>query len=192
MSLRARLVALGVALAVLLAAGIVTLVTTRTPQCGVVAPRPSLPSQLRALGDFDQGYDAGNTPLLQDAAARAAGALHPNLIGTTPETPVPVRAARSTEPDAVVVPLRAQPSSTAAAPLAALVVFLRDCAGTAFYSAVEDDSSASPPVQQFPAVTRDQAVAALGDPGVSLAYANSPLQPVWTTTASPPRTMSAR
>ncbi len=60
MTLRGRLVALAVVLAVLLAAGIAVLVRSRTPDCTVVAPRPSLPPALRALGDFDQSYDASN------------------------------------------------------------------------------------------------------------------------------------
>ncbi len=193
MSPRARSIALAGIVAILLATGVVVLVGSRTPDCTVVAPRPSLPAQLRALGDFDQSYDVGNAPAIEDAAARAAAALHPDLIGTAPQPPVLEAAAQAGSPDAVVVPLRAPQSSPAAGtPLAGLVVFLRDCQGAAYFATVEDDASAQPPLHQFPAVSQDQATAQLGGVVPKLVYTADPLHPRWATSSTPPRSLPAR
>lgn len=197
MNVRARLVVLAAAVALVLAAAIVLLAGTRTPNCTVVAPRPSLPAELRALGDFDQSYDVSNAPAIDDAAERAAAALHPDLIGSIPQPPILEAAATAGSPDAVVVPLRAPPSLAAPAapsgsPLAGLVVFLRDCQGAAYYASVEDDATVQPPLQQFPAVNRDQAAAQLGDVAPRLVYTTDPLHPAWTTSSSPSRSIPAR
>ncbi len=193
MTLRGRLIALAVAVAVVFAAGIVVLVRSRTPDCSVVAPRPSLPAELRALGDFDQSYDATNVAVMEDAASRAAAALHSDLIGTTAETPVAVAAGGAGMPDAVVVPLRSHIGSTQGpAPLAGLVVFLRDCQGNAYFATAEDDASAQPALYAFPAVSRDQAAAQLGTQVLRLVYQASPLRPGWETTTSPVRSLPAR
>src|SRR3982074_3837737 len=126
MTLRGRLVGLIVIAVLLLGAVVAVLLSSRTADCGVVTPRPSLAPVLRALGDFGQSYDAGNVAALEDAAGRAAGALHPDLIGSTAEAPVGVAAAQSGSPDALVVPLRSHtPSPTGPPALAGLVVFLR-------------------------------------------------------------------
>ncbi len=193
MSLRGRLTALAVVIAVLLAGAIVVLVQSRTPGCTIVAPRPALPPALRALGDFDQSYDATNVPALDDAAGRAAAALYGDLIGTTAETPVPVAAAPPGQPDALVVPLRSHVvTAQGQAPLAGLVVFLRDCQGNAYFDTVEDDASAQPPLIAFPAVSREQASAQLGTTALSLEYTGSPAHPVWTTIGGAARSLPAR
>ena len=192
MTLRGRLIALAVVVVLLFTAGIVVLVRSRTPGCTVVAPRPSLAPVLRALGDFDQAYDAGNVAALEDAAARAAGALYGDLIGTTAEAPVAIAAATPGAPDAMVVPLRSHVATAGAAPLAGLVVFLRDCQGDAYFDTVEDDASTQPPLLQFPPVGRDQAAASLGAGPIQLDYAGSPLHPRWVTTTTPTRSIAAR
>ncbi len=182
MTLRGRLIALAVGLAVVFSAAIVVLVRTRTPDCTVVAPRPSLSSALRALGDFDQAYDANDSPALEDAATRAAGALYGDLIGTTAELPVAVDSGVAASPDAVVVPLRSHVApSQGPAPLAGLVVFLRDCQGNAYFNTVEDDASRQPPLVDFPSVSRAQAAQRLGSSAVQLEYVGSPLRPRWAT-----------
>lgn len=193
MGVRARLIALATVLALLLATAVVVLLGSRTPGCTVVAPRPALPPALRALGDFDQSYDVSNGPALEDAAARAAAVLHSDLIGALPQPPVPEAAGQANSPDAVVVPLRS-PRSTAQAggALAGLVVFLRDCQGAAYFATVEDDATAQPPLQQFPSVGRDQAVALLGGAAPRLVYRTDPLHPLWETAASPPLAVPAR
>lgn len=192
MTLRGRLIALAVVVALLFGAAIVVLVRTRTPDCTVVAPRPSLSPALRALGDFDQSYDAGNVAALDDAAARAAAATYGDLIGTTPETPVGVHATVAGSPDAVVVPLRSHVVSSGPPPLAGLVVFLRDCQGNAYFDTVEDDASASPSLLQFPSISREQAMAQLGVSAVQLDYRSSPLQPSWTNPANSAQSLPAR
>lgn len=192
MTLRGRLIALAVVVALLFTAGIVVLVRSRTPDCTVVAPRPSLAPVLRALGDFDQAYDVGNVAALEDAAVRAAGTLYGDLIGTTAEEPVMIAAATAGSPDALVVPLRSHLTASGPPPLAGLVVFLRDCQGNAYFDTVEDDSAAQPPLLEFPPVSRDQAAAQLGSAAVQLDYVTSPLRPRWVSTATRARSLPAR
>lgn len=167
---------------VLAAAGavlvIVYLLRSGSPGCTVPAPQPSLSPALRAIGGFDQGYSVADVMALEDVARRAAAALHPDLIGATAEGPLTVRAQRPGQPDAVVVPLRAQASGGAAPRLAGLVAFLLDCSGRAYLAGVEDDTSASPPLASFPPVSREQATARL-QAIPHLVYSSSPLQPSW-------------
>jgi hypothetical protein len=144
MTLRGRLITLAVIVVVVLGGSVVVLLRSRTANCTVVAPRPSLGPALRALGDFDQSYDPANVAALEDAAARAAAALHPDLIGTTAEAPVAVAATEPGSPDALVVPLRSHTLATGPPPLAGLVAFLRDCQGNAYFATVEDDAATLP------------------------------------------------
>ncbi len=193
MTLRGRLIALAVVLALLLAAVVAALLGSRTPGCAVAAPRPSLAPALRALGDFDQAYDPNNRPALVDAAARAASALHPDLIGASGTAPVRVTAVSAAAPVALVVPLRAsQPASAGAERLDGLVVFLLDCQGNAYFATVEDDASAQPPLTAFPPVSRERATAVLGSSPLHLEYATSPLRPLWVTATSPSSSTAAR
>jgi hypothetical protein len=192
-SVRARVIALSVVAVLVVATGIVVLVGSRTPNCTVAAPRPSLPAELRALGDFDQSYDVSNAPAIEDAAERAAATLHSDLIGATPLPPVLEAAAQAGSPDALVVPLRSPLSSTpAGAPLAGLVVFLRDCQGAAYFATVEDDATVQPPLRQFPPVSQDQAAVQLGGAAPRLVYTTDPLHPRWTIGSAPGRSMPAR
>jgi hypothetical protein len=193
MTLRGRLIALAVAVAIVFTGAIVVLVRTRTPDCTVVAPRPSLGPALRALGDFDQAYDANDSAALEDAATRAAGALYGDLIGTTPEPPVAVVPVVAGSPDAVVVPLRSHvAASQGPAPLAGLVVFLRDCQGNAYFNTVEDDASTQPPLVEFPPFSRAQAAQRLGSSTVRLEYLGSPLRPRWVSMDDPAQFVPAR
>jgi hypothetical protein len=192
-TVRARLIALAVAAVLLLGAVVIGLMRSATPGCGLAAPRPSLPAALRALGDFDQSYNPADMATLDDAAARAAAALHADLIGTSPQPPVMIGALQPGSPDAVVVPLRAQPSSSQSTPpLAGLVMFLRDCQGNAYFTTVEDDAAAQPPLQQFPAVSDVDAAARLGTAGARLVYTADPLHPEWVTQSSPVASLAAR
>jgi hypothetical protein len=191
MTLRGRLITLAVIVVVVLGGSVVVLLRSRTADCTVVAPRPSLGPALRALGDFDQSYDPANVAALEDAAGRAAAALHPDLIGTTAEAPVAVAATEPGSPDALVVPLRSHTLATGPPPLAGLVAFLRDCQGNAYFAIVEDDASTLP-FTQFPPVTREQAAAQLGSSALRLAYVSSPLTPQWLTPQMPARSLPAR
>jgi hypothetical protein len=193
MTLRGRLVALGVVVAVVFAVGITELLRTRTPDCTIAAPRPSLAPALRALGDFDQGYDAGDAAALEDAATRAASALHSDMVGATAEAPVMVTAARPGSQNALVVPLRAAVATTQGTPpLAGLAVFLLDCQSEAYFAEVEDDATTQPALAAFPPVGRPQAAAALGSTGIRLEYTASPLRPRWVTIGTPARSVAAR
>ncbi len=188
-----RLIALGLVVAALFTVGIVVLVRSETPGCTIVAPRPSLSAALRALGDFDQGYDAGNASLLEDAATRAAGVTYADLIGVSAEAPVSVSAAVAGRPDAIVVPLRSHAvTSSGSPPLAGLVVFLRDCAGNAYFATVEDDSSTQPALLAFPPVNRDRAGSLLGAAEPHLEYTTSPLRPAWVATPGSAPSLAAR
>lgn len=191
MSVRGRLVALAVVITVAVAGFIAVLLSTRTANCTVVVQRPSLPPALRALGDFDQAYDASQPEALKDAAERAAAAEYPDLIGSTPETPVPV-AGTGTSPSVLVVPLRQASTGSGTPPLAGLVVFARDCQGGAYFQGVEDDVVARPPLTSFPPVSRAAAAARLGTDSLTLEYTSSPLQPVWVAGTSPAASMAAR
>ncbi|MGH7722882.1 MAG: hypothetical protein ACRENL_08660 [Candidatus Dormibacteria bacterium] len=193
MTLRGRLVALAVMVAVLLGVTVTFLLSSRTAGCAVLAPRPSLPPALRALGDFEQSYDPANVAALEDAASRAAAVLHPDLIGATAEVPVPVEAAQAGLPNALVVPLRSHVAAPGGSPpLAGLVTFLQDCQGNAYFATVEDDATTVPPLIHFPPVSREQAMARLGSVGLRLDYLSSPLTPEWVTTASPAQSLAAR
>lgn len=190
MSLRGRLVALGVAVTLILAGSVVLLLASRTTGCALPAPRPSLPPVLRALGDFDQSYDITDVSSLNDAASRAAGALDANLIGAVPEQALVIAAARPGSPDAVVVPLRSPAPGNA--PLLGLVVFLRDCQGGAYFASVEDDAAVQPALTVFPTVDGQQAEARLGSAPVRLEYTATPVRPEWVTLTTPALTLPAR
>ena len=192
MTLRGRLIALAVAVALIFAAAVLVLVRSRTPDCTVAAPRPSLAPVLRALGDFDQGYNSANVPAIEDAAVRAAGTLHGDLIGTTAEAPVMVTAATPESPNAMVVPLRSHSAASGTPPLAGLVVFLRDCQGNAYFDTVEDDATTRPALLSFPPVSGAQAATRLGTPAVQLEYVASPLRPIWVDSADAAQTLPAR
>ncbi len=148
--------------------------------CPVAAPVPDLPAQLRALGDFDQPYDATMPHTLEEAALKAASALHPDLAAATSlGAPVEIAALDPSRHDAIVFPLGTNPGPNGAPrSIAGLAVFLRSCGDQAYFSTV-DDLAAAPPAA-FPGVTRDRAARQLG-PGAQpeLVYATTPLQPSW-------------
>lgn len=157
--------------------------------CQVAPPVPQLPAQLRSLGDFDQPLDPRDPRVLQDVASRAAAALHSDLGGQSLVVgdPVAVSAGAGAAHDAIVVPLGTNVAPEGGAPrtVEALVAFLRDCSGHAYYSDVVDLAAAPP--SSFPAVTRQQAATRLGvnDPAsLALVYTDSPFRPDWRDPAS--------
>ena len=193
MSLRGRLVALGAVVALGLGGFIVILVRTRTPDCGVVLPAASLTPALRALGDFEQAYDASQPQVLEDAAERAASAQDVDLIGTVPGQPVAV-VGTGTAPTVLVVPLRrpVPPSSSSTPAIVGLVSFARDCSGGAYFQSVEDDVGLQPAITEFPPVSSASAAAVLGTSALRLQYTTSPLHPQWAIAAQPSKTIAAR
>ena len=148
--------------------------------CSYPQPLPSLPPRLRSLGGFDQPQDPSDTLGLEGFAAQAASAVAPGLIGTVASEPVRVHALDSTKPDALVVPLQSNAEGLQHPAVAGLVALLVDCAGRAYYSAVDDLTVrlASAP-QSFPSVSATDAASALGATGPELVYSRSPFAPRW-------------
>gem|GEM_PF-1879662 len=156
------------------------IVTSGDQGCSVPAPRPDLPAQLRSLGGFDQSFDAGDAQQLAQVGASAAAAVAPGLDGTTPLAPVRVRASRTGQPDAVVIPLGARQASGAGMHVAGLVSFFVGCGGRAYFGAVEDLSSSAPGAAlTFPGVDAATAARELGTSTPQLVYASSPFTPEW-------------
>jgi hypothetical protein len=148
--------------------------------CAVPQPAPSLPPRLRSLGGFDQPQDPSDTLGLEAFAAQAASAVAPTLIGTVASPPVRVHALDAHKPDALVVPLHASALSSQRPVVAGLVALLVDCAGRAYYSAVDDLTPrlASAP-HSFPSMTEADAAGMLGAPRPQLVYSQSPFEPRW-------------
>lgn len=148
--------------------------------CSVSPPVPSLPPRLRSLGGFDQPQDPADTLGLEGFAAQAASAVAPGLIGTVAGQPVRVHALDPTRPDALVVPLQSTTPGLQHPIVAGLVALLVDCAGRAYYSAVDDLTlrGASAP-QSFPSVSMTDAAASLGIARPQLVYSQSPFAPRW-------------
>lgn len=175
------LVLLGVVAAALIALGVAA-ARSGTPGCGVAAPVPNLPAQLRVLGDLGQPFDSADPRAMQDAALRAATALHADLAGATPGDAVAIAANGAAQHDALVIPL-AEAGATPDAPqrIVGLVAFLRDCSGRAWYHDVDDLLRTDPSVlpQRFPLVGRQQASSRLGIADPRLVWRTSPFQPLW-------------
>jgi hypothetical protein len=113
-------------------------------------------------------------------AAQAASAAAPGLIGAEPETPVAVASASAQRPDAIVVPLTATTPGEGRPHVAGLVAFLRDCAGRAYYSAVDDLTAQSAAIHAaFPALSQGAAATRLGTDMPLLVYTDNPFAPVW-------------
>ncbi len=155
-------------------------VTGGNTGCSIPAPQPNLPAQLRALGGFDQSFDAGNPQELAEVASNAAGAVDPDLDGTTPLEPVAVSALTSGQPAARVVPLEAQQAAGTGVHVAGLVSFFVGCGGRAYFGSVADLSSVgSGTTLTFPAVSESSAAGTLGTSTPQLVYATSPFKPEW-------------
>jgi len=148
--------------------------------CSFPQPIPSLPPRLRSLGGFDQPQDPSDTLGLQGFAAQAASAVAPGLIGTVAGEPVRVHSLDPTRPDALVVPLQSSQQGLQRPIVAGLVALLVDCAGRAYYSAVDDLTlrGASAP-QSFPSVSVSDAASSLGATRPQLVYSRSPFAPRW-------------
>ena len=148
--------------------------------CSIAAPLPDLPAQLRALGGFDQSFDAGNQTELAQVASNAAGAVDPDLDGTSPLEPVAISALTSGQPASVVVPLEAQQTAGTRVHIAGLVSFFVGCGGRAYFGSVADLSSVgSGTTLTFPAVSESSAAGTLGTSTPQLVYATSPFTPEW-------------
>jgi hypothetical protein len=155
-------------------------VTSGDQGCSIPAPRPDLPTQLRALGGFDQSFDAGDAQQLAQVGASAAAAVAPDLDGTIPLPPVAVRASHAGQPEALVIPLEARQASGVAMHVAGLVSFYVGCGGRAYFGSVEDLTSAVPGAAlTFPGVDAATAARELGTSTPQLVYATSPFTPDW-------------
>ena len=155
-------------------------ITNSTPGCSIAAPAPSLPPSLRALGGFDQSFDANNPATLAQVGENAAAVVSSNLDGTTPLEPVNLAAAEAGQPAAVVVPLAARETAGSATRLVGLVAFYVGCGGRAYFGSVADISAqgAGAPAS-FPAVDAGAAAARLATSTPELVYTGSPFTPEW-------------
>lgn len=148
--------------------------------CQFSQPVPSLPPRLRSLGGFDQPQDPADTQGLEGFAAQAASAVAPGLIGTVAGRPVRVHALDPGKPDALVVPLQSTTLGSQHPIVAGLVSLLIDCAGRAYYSAVDDltlRGASAPP--SFPSVSMGDAASSLASGRPILVYSQSPFAPRW-------------
>jgi hypothetical protein len=172
-----------VAVVAFFAVTIVTLthiVTSTNQGCSTPAPLPNLPAQLRALGGFDQSFDAGDPDELAQIGVNAASAVDPDLDGTTPLEPVLVNALRSGQPAAVVIPLEAPQVGGVGTRVAGLVSFFVGCGQRAYFGSVLDLSAVgSGTSTAFPEVGAAAAAAELGISTPRLVYAGSPFMPEW-------------
>lgn len=148
--------------------------------CTISAPVPSLPAQLRAIGGFDQAFSPSDATTLRRVAASAASAVAPDLIGVAPEIPVAESATTADRPNALVVPLIGTGAPAQRGKVVGLVAFLRDCAGRAYYSAVDDlVARGGVSAQTFPPVTQAAAAQQLGTASPQLVYKDDPFSPEW-------------
>lgn len=155
-------------------------ITNTTPGCAIAAPAPSLPASLRALGGFDQSFDANNLEALALVGENAAAVVSPNLDGATPQQPVDVAAVAAGQPAAVVVPLAAPETGGSATRLIGLVAFYVGCGGRAYFGSVADISAQGPAAPtSFPAVGEGAAATGLATSTPELVYAGSPFTPEW-------------
>ncbi|HEV3274994.1 MAG TPA: hypothetical protein VG299_09045 [Candidatus Dormibacteraeota bacterium] len=182
MSRRAIILA-AAAVGVFFAVTLITLthvITNGASGCTVAVPAPSLPASLRALGGFDQSYDAGNLQQLAQVGQNAAAVVSPNLDGATPLEPVRVIAASAGQPAAVVVPLAAPATTGSSTRLVGLISFYVGCSGRAYFGSVTQISAPGPaaPVS-FPAVGQSAAALQLSTSTPQLVYTGSPFTPEW-------------
>jgi hypothetical protein len=178
-----RAVALAAAAVVVFFA--VTLVTlthviTSGESCAIAVPQPNLPASLRALGGFDQSFDAGNLVELAQVGQNAAAVVTPDLDGASPLQPVTVSAVSSGRPAAVVIPLAAPESTGNGTRVVGLVSFYVGCSGRAYFGAAVDVSAlGSGAPATFPAVGEAAAATRLGTSTPQLVYTTSPFTPEW-------------
>jgi hypothetical protein len=156
------------------------IVTSGSQGCSAPAPLPNLPAQLRALGGFDQSFDAHDQQQLAQVGSNAAAAVDSDLDGTTPLAPVAVSALHTGQPQALVIPLEAQQTTATGTRVAGLVSFFVGCGGRAYFGSVVDLSSVGAgAARTFPAVTAATAAGELDTSTPQLIYTTSPFTPEW-------------
>jgi hypothetical protein len=180
---RRALAVAAVVVAVFFAVSLLTLthvITSGDQGCSAQAPLPNLPAQLRALGGFDQSFDARDQQQLALVGASAAAAVDSDLDGTTPLAPVAVNALHAGQPEALVIPLEAPQTNGEGTHVAGLVSFFVSCGGRAYFGSVLDLSSVGAGAGgTFPSVTAATAAVQLGTSTPQLVYSTSPFMPEW-------------
>jgi hypothetical protein len=171
------------AVAVFFAVTLITLthvITSGGESCAIAMPALNLPASLRALGGFDQSFDANSPAQLAQVGQNAAAVVNPDLDGASPLQPVIVAAVTAGRPAAVVVPLAAREPTGNGTRVVGLVSFYVGCGGRAYFGAVVDVSSLAPVIPlTFPAVGEAAAAAQLGTSTPELVYTTSPFTPEW-------------
>jgi hypothetical protein len=148
--------------------------------CAIAAPVPSLPASLRALGGFDQSFDANNPEELAQVGQNAAAVVIPNLDGAQALQPVNIAAAVAGQPAAIVVPLAAQATPGGGVRLVGLVSFFVGCSGRAYFGSVSAIASqAAGAAMTFPTVGEGAAATQLATSAPELVYTSSPFMPEW-------------
>jgi hypothetical protein len=170
--------------AVVVAAVVLTvaLARSRTAGCDVGAPQPTLPSQLRTLGGFDQPFDTADQRALADASVSAATALHSDLAGASADGLVRESASGGARYDAVVVPLSVAGGATGTRRVVGLVAWLLDCSGRAYFDEVRDVLRTDPSLlpAHYPTLDAAAAAAQLGTAATpKLVYRASPFNALW-------------
>jgi hypothetical protein len=162
----------------------VTLVVVRSANqgCGLPAPTVTVPAELRSSGVVPiSPLDARDIVGLEELAQQVGPALdRTNLLTATAATPVTEHALRSDRHDATVVPLKMAVAGGGSR-IAALAVFLDDCAGRHYFSGLRDLAHQSAPTDlalAFPSIAQDTAVARIGGTP-QLVYDQDPAHPVW-------------
>jgi hypothetical protein len=155
-------------------------ITSGGETCTIAMPQQSLPASLRALGGFDQSFDANSPAQLAQVGQNAAAVVNPDLDGASPLQPVIVSAVTGGRPAAVVVPLAARVATGDGTRVVGLVSFYVGCGGRAYFGAVVDVSSLTPDLPMaFPAVGEAAAAMQLGTSTPELVYSTSPFSPEW-------------
>jgi hypothetical protein len=180
---RRSVIGLLVAVVALAAILTVALARSRTAGCDVAAPQPSLPSELRTLGGFDQPFDPTQDPrAIADASVSAATALHSDLAGSGAGGLVREHADGAATYDALVVPLSVPAGSSGQRRVVGLVSWLLDCGGRAWFGEVRDVLRTDPSLlpSTYPTLGAAAAQQQLGATATPrLVYRTSPFAALW-------------
>ena len=156
-------------------------ITNSAPGCAIAAPAPSLPASLRALGGFDQSFDAGQPPALAQVGAERGRRGEPEpRRRDTPGTGARGRRRRRAARGGGGAARRPGRRRAAATRLVGLVSFYVGCGGRAYFGSVAEISrTGSGAPASFPAVGESAAAAQLATSTPQLVYTGSPFTPEW-------------
>ncbi|MGI8847700.1 MAG: hypothetical protein ACR2GX_05460 [Candidatus Dormibacteria bacterium] len=165
----------------MLSAAVVIVVLRRGTGCELPAPTISLPAGVRSLGIAASPIEPGNDAGLEEAAQQMAQASdRTGLLNTTALPPLREHAVRADRHDATVVALRVEGDTQRH--VAALAIFLDDCAHRHYFSSLANLTQTSGSGQlpgTFPRLSMDDAASRLQITQPQLSYVDDPAAPVW-------------